>query len=146
MIKKFDFNNLPVKIYDSSGFIPFAQKPDSVKFDYDKLPDTVFDYNKLPSTPLKFETSILESPQLIQSGPPHLVRGTSNMIYELGELQGLGGVKITNLFEDRAGFLWIPTDKGLYRYDGGNLELYNQIKIKENFPILNILEDTHGQI
>jgi hypothetical protein len=50
------------------------------------LPDTVFDYNKLPSVSLKFETSVLEPPEVIQSGPPHLIKGNTNLVYELGEL------------------------------------------------------------
>jgi signal transduction histidine kinase/ligand-binding sensor domain-containing protein len=144
LIKKFDFDKLPVKVYDSSGFMPFAHKPDSVKFDYDKLPDTVFDYNKLPSMPLKFETAILEQPQIIQSGPPRLIKGNKNIIYELGEAQGLVGNFINSIFEDKTGFLWVATDKGLYRYDGSNLLLYTNIN--GDYLISDMKEDTLGQI
>jgi len=142
--KPFDFNRLPEKIYDSSGFIPFARKPDSVKFDFDKLPDTAFDYNKLPSIPLKFETSLLETPQLIRSGPPRLIDGNTNLIFQLGESQGLESQYINSIFEDKTGFLWIATDKGLYRYDGTDLLLYAHLKA--DFLIFNMIEDSHGQI
>ena len=141
LIKKFDFKKLPEKVYDSSGFIPFAHKPDSVKFDYDKLPDTSFDYTKLPSIPLKFETSVLGSPEVIEVGPPRLMKGTPSRIYEL---QALVVDDISCIFEDKAGFLWIGTDKGLYRYDGENLELY--VRIKAYYQISSILEDTQGKI
>ena len=144
LIKKFDFNKLPEKVYDSSGFLPFAKKPDSSKFDWDKLPDTVFDYNKLPSTPLKFETSVLDPPEVIQAGPPRLIKGATNLMYELEKSQGLEGNLISCIFEDKTGFLWIATDKGLYRYDGEDLVLY--IRIKDDYFVFSILEDTQGQI
>jgi hypothetical protein len=144
LVRKFDFDKLPVKVYDSSGFLTFPKKPDSVKFDWDKLPDTIFDYNNLPTKQLKFETSVLEPPELIPSGPPRLVKGTSDIVYELGESEGLKGDKLTCIFEDKAGFLWIATDKGLYRYDGENLVLY--IHLAGDYNIYSILEDMRGQI
>jgi signal transduction histidine kinase/ligand-binding sensor domain-containing protein len=143
LIKKFDFDKLPVSIFDSSGFLPFANKPEVVQFNWDKLPDTVFNYENLPSKPLKFETSVLETPKLIKAGHPYLKTGASSLLYELGELQGLNG-NITWLFEDRNGFLWIATDQGLYRYDGENFLLY----FRDFLPsvIYRIVEDNRGNI
>ena len=124
LVKKFDFDKLPVKIFDSTGFLPFAKKPEEVQFNWDKLPDTVFNYDNLPSKPLKFETSILEPPKLIKAGHPYIKNGASPLLYEFGELQGLTGSAIRHLLEDKSGFLWIATDQRVYRYDGENLLLY----------------------
>ena len=144
LVKKFDFDKLPVKIFDSTGFLPFAKKPEEVQFNWDKLPDTVFNYDNLPSKPLRFETSVLEPPKLIKAGHPYLKNGASSLLYEFGELQGLIGTNITCLFEDKNGFLWIATDQGLYRYDGENLLLY--FRVSRTQLIFSMLEDNQGNI
>ena len=143
LVKKFDFNKLPVRIFDSTAFLPFPKKPEEVPFNWDKLPDTTFNYDELPSKPLKFVTSILEPPKLIKAGRPYLKNGTKASIYEL-EDEGLIGY-ITNLFEDRQGFMWIATDHGLYRYDGENLELYNVLSPNRNI-LYTMKEDSRGRI
>ena len=143
-IKKFDFNKLPIKIFDSAGFIPFPKKPEEVAFDFDKLPDTAFDYNKLPSTTFRFETSILEPPKLIKTGHPYLKTGTQDLIYEFGEQQGLLGANITSFFQDSKGFMWIATNQALYRYDGENLLSYFNGGAEPN--IYCMMEDGKGQI
>src|SRR5258705_3408628 len=66
-IKKIDFDKIPERPFDSSGFISLAKKPEEVPFDWDKLPDTAFDYDNLPSKPLRFKISVLETPQLIKA-------------------------------------------------------------------------------
>ena len=143
-IKKFDFNKLPIKIFDSAGFLPFAKKPEEVAFDIDKLPDTAFDYNKLPSKTFHFETSILEQPKLIKAGHPYLKTGTQDLIYEFGEPQGLLGTNITSFFQDSKGFMWIATDQALYRYDGENLLSYFNGAVEPG--IYSMMEDSKGQI
>ncbi|HLK29595.1 MAG TPA: two-component regulator propeller domain-containing protein [Puia sp.] len=143
-IKKFDFNKLPIKIFDSAGFVPFVKKPEEVAFDIDKLPDTAFDYNKLPSKTFRFETSILETPKLIKAGHPYLKTGTQDLIYEFGEPQGLLGTNITSFFQDSKGFMWIATDQALYRYDGENLLSYFNGGVEPG--IYSMLEDGKGQI
>ena len=143
-IKPFDFNKLPIKIFDSAGFLPFPKKPEEVAFDVDKLPDTAFDYNTLPSKTFHFETSILEQPKLIKAGHPYLKTGTQDLIYDLGEQQGLLGTNITSFFQDSKGFMWIATNQALYRYDGENLLSYFSGGIE---PIIHcMLEDSKGQI
>ena len=144
LIKKFDFNKLPVTIFDSTDFIPFAKKPEEVRFDWDKLPDTAFNYNNLPSKPLKFETSILEPPKLIKAGHPYLKSSTSDLLYEFEEMQDFRNINITCLLEDKSGFLWIAADHDVYRYDGENLLLIFHASLSEF--IESMLEDIHGNI
>ncbi len=144
LVRKFDFDKLPVGIFDSTGFLPFPKKPEEVRFSWDRLPDTAFNYDNLPSKPLKYEISVLEPPKLIKAGHPYLKNGTTDLVYEFGELQGLVGSRNSYLFEDKTGFLWIATDQGLYRYDGENLLLYFQGFLPQE--IYRIVEDNRGNI
>lgn len=38
--------------------------------------------------------------------------------------QGLGNLNITAIQQDRTGYLWVGTQNGLYRYDGGQFQRY----------------------
>jgi signal transduction histidine kinase/ligand-binding sensor domain-containing protein len=140
VVQKFDFNKLPSRPFDSSGFIPFSKPPEEVPFDFDKLPDTAFNYDKLPSKPLKFEISVLQRPQLIKTSL-HLKTASPQPVYELGE--PFTGKSIWSVFEDSKGFLWISDQQGLYRYDGENLLLYlpGWSAVSRSFA-----EDSKGQI
>jgi diguanylate cyclase (GGDEF)-like protein len=42
--------------------------------------------------------------------------------------QGLGNRTINLLLEDRHGFIWAATERGLYRYDGARFELFGEAK------------------
>ncbi len=61
-VKKLNFNMLPEKVFDSSGFKPFSKEADVVPFKWDSLPGTSFNYDSLPSRPFKFETFVLDPP------------------------------------------------------------------------------------
>ena len=39
-------------------------------------------------------------------------------------IQGLGNPNITSIQQDRVGYLWMGTQNGLYRYDGGQFQRY----------------------
>jgi signal transduction histidine kinase/ligand-binding sensor domain-containing protein len=143
-VRPFDINKLPLRIFDSTGFTPFPKKPTEVRFDYEHLKDTVFDYDKLPSKKLVIEKFVLDPPRLIRSGHPTAKKGFSSLLFELGEAQGLLGSFVFALYEDKCGFLWIATDKGLYRYDGENLLLY--FPATEGRAVSKIIEDSSGRI
>jgi ligand-binding sensor domain-containing protein len=40
--------------------------------------------------------------------------------------QGLGNLNIASLAQDRTGFLWVGTQNGLYRYDGGQFQAFSE--------------------
>ena len=65
--QKLNFNKLPEEVFDSSGFMPLKETPTITHFNWDSLPQSTFNYDKLPSKPLKFETSILDKPKVIQA-------------------------------------------------------------------------------
>ena len=72
VIKKLDINTLPSTSNDSSGFRPFAQPPEEVKFDFNKLPEAPFKLANLTSIPLQFKTSVLAPPAVIKCSSPAL--------------------------------------------------------------------------
>jgi len=143
VVKKFDFNKLPSRPFDSSGFIPFSKPPEEVPFDFDKLPDTAFNYDQLPSKPLKYEISVLEPPQLLRTSL-HLRTTSPAPVWEMGE--PFTGKFIRSLFQDSNGFLWISDEQGLYKYDGENLLLYLRGWSAVSQSIVSIAEDSRGQI
>jgi len=140
--RKFNFNKLPLSIFDSTGFLSFSKKPIKTYFNLDSLPEKDFDYNNLPCKRLKFDTLILGQPKLIKVGHPHLVNSAIGLIYEFGD--PLSNTRIRSLLNDHAGFLWIATDQHLYRYDGENLELFLSGSTVSNINVM--LEDKSGKI
>src|SRR5580698_8823780 len=46
-------------------------------------------------------------------------------------VDGLGNLSVNCLLQDRAGFLWIGTESGLYQYDGSR---FWQLGLKEGLP------------
>ncbi|HZY35986.1 MAG TPA: two-component regulator propeller domain-containing protein [Mucilaginibacter sp.] len=143
VVKPFDLDKLPAQSYDTAGFKPFKYPVEEAKLDIDALPSTDLDIDKLPSHPLKFTTEKLLPPKLIYAGPPHL-KDLNLSLFELGQGQGSQGTFVSCLFTDRDGFLWIATQKGLYRYDGKNLLFY----MSEIAPhiILSMAQDTAGRL
>jgi len=141
-VKAVSVHPLPTQSYDTAGLKPFRYPVEETKLDFNALPEKDLDIDKIPSRPLKFKSEILPPPKLIKSGAPHLKDGILSL-FELGDAQGLQGTEITGLFKDKEGFLWIATDKGLYRYDGENLLLY--IPGIDQF-IFSIVQDGLGRM
>lgn len=122
--KKFNYASLPAKPFTYGGYpeplkTPLEEKP----FDWKAFKDTVFDYNTLPTQPLKFKTILLQPPTVVKAGHPNFRAGNTRGVMEVGAAFGLPGNGRCFL-QDKAGMLWIGTDKGLVRYDGVNLEIY----------------------
>ena len=49
--------------------------------------------------------------------------------------QGLGNLAVTCLLQDRAGYLWVGTENGLYRYDGST---FSGFRTEEGLPAAHI--------
>jgi ligand-binding sensor domain-containing protein len=144
VVKKFDIGQVPSQSSaDTNDFRPFNTPVQEIPFDYNALPSKDFYINKLPSKPLKFDTLVLPSPKVIKAGPPFLSTKGKGVLFELGESQGLSGLIVSCLFTDRDGFLWIATDKGVYRYDGQNLVLFIPNPMQQ---IFDMLQDSAGRL
>ncbi|MEO6852192.1 MAG: two-component regulator propeller domain-containing protein, partial [Mucilaginibacter sp.] len=143
VIKKLDFSKLVSHSYDTAGLTPFTRPVTKAKFDYNSLPQKDFDIDKLPSKTLKFKTYLLEPPKLVKANMPHL-KNSVLQLYEMGQTQGLEGLITSAIYTDHRGFLWIATDKGLYRYDGENFLVYLHGQI--DFYIISLMEDKAGRM
>ncbi len=143
LTQKFDLNALPQKRYDSIGLNASVYAVQENSFDYHSLPEKDFNLNSLPSFPLKFNTSVLPPPKLIKAGLPRVVN-ENLFLHEFGEPQGLSGALVSCTYTDIDGFLWIGTDKGLYRYDGETLLSY--VNLFAGNMINAMLQDGQGRI
>ncbi len=143
MIKKFDFDKLPVSVYDSSDFLKFAKAPVHNHFDLDSITGRPFSLYALPSKSFRFRIQILEEPKFIyRTSKPHIVNSASGLLFEFGD--PLAGTHITCIFKDRTGLLWVANPQGLYRYDGETLSLIISGSIVP--AIYTMIEDDRGRI
>ncbi len=124
VIQKLDIDALPAIPYDSTGFKPFAQPPQEVKFDFNSLPAIDFSLDKLPSKPLEFKTEVLNPPQLQKVSPPVMQRGKPLAISDFGLAQGFPGKFIGAIYKDHNGLIWIGGKEGLFCYDGEHLQTF----------------------
>src|SRR3954468_18667110 len=60
---------------------------------------------------------------------------------------GMPEGRVTAILQDREGYIWVATQKGLVRYDGYSLKVYN-FGIQDPMAIIvtNLLEDSKGQL
>lgn len=63
----------------------------------------------------------------------------------LDKAHGMPTNTIYDLMQDKRGFMWFGTDKGLYRYDGTELKLYSSKK-QDGKSLSNLMEDANGRI
>ena len=145
VIQKLDIDALPSTPYDSTGFRPFAQPPQEVKFDFNSLPGADFSLDKLPSKPLELKTSVLNPPTLLKVLPPASQKGKPLAIYDFGLAQGFQGKFIGALYKDHTGLLWIGGREGLFCYDGEHIQTFIAGSASF-FPISGIVEDKAGDI
>lgn len=139
-IRKMDLNALPSLPYDTTGFKTFDSPPSVVHFDYNQLPDTVFNLDKIPSVTLGFKTDVLEPPILVKAGLLIPKKRPSSSVSEMGAAMGLNVNRTFCTLEDQKGFIWIGTNRGIYRYDGEYFKVY------ENQVAVNLMEDRQGRI
>ena len=140
VVKKLDIESLPSTPYDPFGFRPFPKPPLQVSFNFNTLQVNPFSLEKIPSKLLHLRTSLLAAPVLIKAGILTPKNGTSISIIDIGQAQGLPDKIIHCLIKDKNGFLWIGTDKALYRYDGEYMQLF------ASFPVTGMIEDNDGRI
>lgn len=61
----------------------------------------------------------LFSPLLLSAVPPEMIR-----FEEMRSLENFPNNEVLDLFQDSDGFIWIATSRGLYSYDGYNIDEY----------------------
>lgn len=61
-----------------------------------------------------------------------------------GTQDGLGNLAINCLLQDKAGYIWVGTDNGLFRYDGGNFQVFSHAQGLPNTEIRAMAESPGG--
>ena len=146
---KVHLEKLPSKPFYPDGFIPVKAPMEETSFKFNTDHDTIINFKELPSKSIKFSTSILEAPVLVKAGLPKIKKNAAVGIFEFGEDQGLPGYLVSAMMEDSNGMMWIATDKGLCRFNGEYLEIYNfidDIFTGGQPTVTNMLEDKKGRI
>ena len=118
-------------------------------FDFNILPDTLFNGKDLPVSPIDFTTAIIEPPLRVQAGLPKIKKNATVGIFEFGEDQGLPGYLVSAMMEDSHGMMWLATDRGLCRFNGEYLDIYNFIDpvfTGSLATVSNMVEDEKGRI
>src|SRR3984893_6681739 len=59
---------------------------------------------------------------------------------------GLGGMEVHSLLQDRTGFIWIGATPGLYRYDGKHFRAYTQADGLPAAPVEALHETADGTL
>src|ERR1700730_365463 len=59
---------------------------------------------------------------------------------------GLGGMEVRSLLQDRTGFIWIGATSGLYRYDGKHFRAYTQADGLPAAPVEALHETADGTL
>ena len=112
VIKRFDINQIPARIFDSSDWMPFSKPVEEKSFVWDSLPSQRFNLENIPAKPLIFKTTLVAPPKLLKEGDANYLK------IGLSQYHNYNNIK---LLIDSKENLWMATENGLYRYDGQNL-------------------------
>src|SRR5216683_5758624 len=63
-----------------------------------------------------------------------------------GEDEGLKNLAVQAVLQDRAGFLWVGTQNGLYRYDGNHFKAYAAAEGLPGARIESLYESADGTL
>jgi len=149
VVKKVALGKVPAKPFYADGFSPLPMPVEDGSIDFERLPDTLIPVKDLPVRPLDFKTAMLEPPVRVQAGLPKINKNATVGIFEFGEDQGLPGYLVSALMEDSHGMMWLATDRGLCRFDGEYLEIYNFIDpifTGALATVASMFEDESGRI
>ena len=138
-VRKLDLADLPSTTYDSVGFNPLVNPPDSFRFDFNSLPQKPLDLDKIPSKPLALRTSLLNPPVVTKAGTFIPKQGTPLSILDI---DGFTEKTVRCIYKDHKGFMWIVSDKFLSRYDGEYISSY---KLPSN-RVVSLMEDNQGRL
>lgn len=61
-------------------------------------------------------------------------------------VEGLGNLNVTALLQDRAGYLWVGTQGGIYRYDGKSFQQFGREAGLQSIYVKSIVEDAKGNL
>ena len=68
------------------------------------------------------------------------------LFHAYGAADGLNNLNVRCLFQDQTGFIWVGTDNGLFRYDGGHFRSYGHADGLSDTEILSIAQSPDGRL
>ena len=68
------------------------------------------------------------------------------LFHAYGASDGLNNLEVRCLFQDQVGFLWVGTDNGLFRNDGGHFRSYGHREGLADTEILSIAQSPDGRL
>jgi diguanylate cyclase (GGDEF)-like protein len=74
------------------------------------------------------------------------MRAQRQLFHEYGASDGLNNLNVRCLLQDRTGYIWVGTDNGLFRYDGGKFISYGHADGLSNTEILSLGESPQGKL
>ncbi|MFN5793749.1 MAG: two-component regulator propeller domain-containing protein, partial [Bacteroidota bacterium] len=94
-----------------------------------------------------FTKKELTAPSRVKAGLPQMKQNATRSILSFNLDQGLPGMVVKCMIQDKFGFLWIGTDNGLCRFNGDFFDIYNTSAggLSSNV-ILSLTEDKSGNI
>ncbi len=72
---------------------------------------------------------------LLSVAPAH---GQQVSLRTFGQLEGLPNLVVLALVEDRAGYIWVGTENGLYRFDGNSFQRTGQTLVDQSIKTLHL--------
>jgi len=140
---KIDFDKLPSKPFDTTGFKPFSQPMSQTRISWDHLHERSFSFKKLPKVKFKFKVSILGKPDIIKRQIPQRIEDAKPNNFVIYDLPGW---TVRTMLHASMGIFWVATDQGLCRIDGENISIYSDKQGIESTSINKMCEDKQGQI
>ncbi|RXH54833.1 diguanylate cyclase/phosphodiesterase (GGDEF & EAL domains) with PAS/PAC sensor(s) [Granulicella sibirica] len=65
---------------------------------------------------------------------------------QYGQTEGLSNLNVRCIAQDHTGYLWVGTDNGLFRYDGGTFQIFGHAEGLANTEIIGLAEAPNGVI
>jgi diguanylate cyclase (GGDEF)-like protein len=75
---------------------------------------------------------------------PAFALAQRQLFHEYGSADGLSNLNVKCLLQDRTGYIWVGTDNGLFRYDGGKFHGYGHADGLPNTEVLSLAESPDG--
>lgn len=77
---------------------------------------------------------------------PHVGSAQQFTFRQYGQQDGLADLAVTCLMQDRAGYIWVGTENGLFRHDSSTFERFGETAGLGDTTIHSVLEDSSGRL
>ena len=136
---------MPSKPFDiGNHFVPKESRPDK-PLNLDSLPVRDFNLDSLPKHELKIKVAVLGAPKIVKAGFMENAVDASRGVMTIDDDFGYPGNIFYSIL-DREEMLWFGGNAGIARYDGENLEIYDQEQGLRSNTILMLFQDSQDRI